>query len=150
MQKSIISKGLVVGIIVLIICMSVVPCISGKIDESIEKEIVNDYEKTPLQVTFISPENGIYFNDQKILPFFKPLVLCGSITIVGEVEPWSEVERIELYINGGLEKIIPSPPWTVIWSWRGRSFSKTTFGMIAYDVYGNQSSDEITTWRIFY
>jgi len=149
MRNDACKKALILAIIVLFLGIIYIPCISGNIDESIDKEIVNDYEKTPLQVTLIRPENGIYFNDQKILPFFKPLVLCGSISIEVEVEPLSEVERIEFLLNGVLQKVIVGPPWLLTWSLGGWSFSKLTFGIIAYDFYGNQASDEITIWRIF-
>ena len=148
-RRNLVRKGLIVVIILLFIGVNVVPGISENIDESKNIETVDNIEHLPLQVTFIRPENGIYFYDHKILPFPVPLVVCGKITIEAEIEPISELDRVEYYINDGLHQTISAPPWFLIWSWGGIPFSKITFRLIAYDFYGNHASDEITIWTLF-
>lgn len=150
-KKTIFGKGIVVALIVLFVGISVMPSISGNINESGDTEITNDVTYLPYQVTFTSPENGIYRNDQKILPFFVPLAFCGIITVEVEAEPVEEIDRVEIYINDGLHEIITGagPTYESSYVWEGEPFSKINFKAIAYGCDNTQASDEITIWRIF-
>lgn len=152
MHNVMFKKSLVCGIFVLFVGITTLPSISGGINESRDTEITNDVTYLPYQVTITSPKNGIYFNNQKILPFLMPLVLRGKITIEGEAEPVEEIDRVEVYINGGLFEIITGsgPTYEFSLDWDGESaFSKINVEVIAYGLDDTQVSDEITIWRIF-
>ena len=141
------KKALVVGIIVLFIGMSYIPSISGNIDEPIDKENVNDYENSP-QVTITKPENGMYFNNQKIFPFFVPLILCGVITIVAKVADGCGSDRVEFSINDVIQETVtgPGPEYEFSLTWV--PFLKINVKVVAYTFNGT-ATDEITIWRIF-
>jgi len=148
MKKKLLSKMEIAFVIVLFIGIGVLPSISGNTSESRNVEIVNDVEH-PLQltVTITYPGNGIYCNNQKILPFFVPLVLYGNISMAIEIKPLSEVDKVEFYVNGRFLGTITTPPFEfgiII-----KPFSRVTVKVIAYGIDGSQDSDEITIWRIF-
>ena len=149
MKKKAPFKMEIAFVIVLFIGIGVLPSISGNTSESRNVEIVNDVEH-PLQltVTITYPENGIYCNNQKILPFCVPLVLYGDISLDIEIEPLSGVDKVEFYINGVYLGESTEPPFDefdiII-----NPFSRVTVKVIAYGIDGSQDSDEITIWRIF-
>ncbi len=151
MHNVMFKNSLVCGIIVLFVGITILPSISGNISEPRDTEITNDVSYSSYQVTFTRPENGIYCNDHKILPFLMPLVLFGKITVELEAEPVDEIDRVEIYINDGIYETItgPGPTYEFYCVWGGEPFSKTNFKAIAYGCDGTQASDEITIWRIF-
>ena len=137
---------LTIGIIILLMGVNIISSFARDV------EIVNDVEH-PLHLTvaITYPENGIYCNDQKILPFCVPLVLYGNISLEVEIKPLSEVDKVEFYIDGGFLFEITDPPFEF-----GnditpfiKPFSRTTIKIIAYSIDGSHDSDEITIWRIF-
>lgn len=151
MKKKSLFKMEIAFVMVLFIGIGVLPSISGNTNESRNVEIVNDVER-PLQltVTITHPGNGIYYNNQKILPFCVPLVLLGDISMAIEIKPLSEVIMVELYINGELLGTITEPPFEFS---NGtiplKPFSGITVKVIVHGTDGIQDSDEITIWRIF-
>ena len=152
MKKKSLSKIEIAFVIVFFIGNGVLPSISGNTNESRNVEIVNDVEH-PLQltVTIMYPGNGIYCNNQKILPFCVPLVLYGNISMAIEIKPLSEIDMVEFYINGELLCTITTPPFefgngTIPFR---KPFSRMTVKVIAYGTDGIQDSDEIVIWRIF-
>ena len=146
MNKDMICKTLALGVIILFIGVGVQPALAIVKQESIDYEYYKEY--TPLEVNIIKPENGIYCNNQKILPFFVPLILCGSISIMTEIEGGSGIDMIEFYINGLLQHVVSGggPHYEYCFSWY--PFSKINVKIIVYTI-NESASDEITIWRIF-
>ncbi len=145
MRTSGVKNGLIVGVILLFIGIAVQPSIA-----TVQSEEKIDIEHTPLQVTITKPENGIYINNHKVLPFFMPLILCGAVTIKVEVIPNDGWASMEFYLNGVIQEIIlgPGPVYEIsLSSWT--LFSKINLEVIAFTYDGNSASDEITIWRIF-
>ncbi len=149
MNKEWLVKILVIGFILLFINTRCFPAVSENIEKSRNQENANDYDNSLLEVNFTRPENGIYFYDHKILPFFVPLVLCGPITIAVTVSNYYGMD-IEIYINGVLQDIIigPGPTYTWGFSYSWARFSKISLNLTAY-TFNETISDEITIWRIF-
>jgi hypothetical protein len=141
-------KCLAVGIILLFVGLAITPKIIGTSSRIRNQEIV-DYENSTLQVIITRPENGIYFNEEKILPFCVPLILCGNITIWIEViANGSGLDRVEFYINDLLQATIPGSGPVYSWCLSWRPFSKLNFKVIAYS-FDESASDEIVIWRLF-
>jgi hypothetical protein len=141
-------KGLAAGIILLFIGLAIAPIISGT-NNQIRNNKPTDYDHSTLQVIFTKPENGIYCNDYKILPFPVPLVLWGPITVEVVISNGSGLNRIEFYFNDVLLATITGPGPSYGWSassWQ--PFSKIKFKVIAYSAT-ESASDEITIWRLF-
>jgi hypothetical protein len=130
--------------------MSIIASSTGNIYKSQDVRCIDNFGKLESGVEFTRPENGIYCFDKKIFPFPVPLVLCGNITVVAEINI-TDFIRAEFYINDGLHEVImgPGPYYGINFSWGGSKFSKTTFKIVAYLINGTQTSDEITIWRIF-
>ena len=140
-------------VIVLFIGISVLPTISGNINESRNVEIVSDIEHPPLQltVTITHPENAVYWKNQKILPFFMPLILRGDIYISAEIETPHGIDCVELWVNGVLQVVDPTPPFGEF-IYGGKAFSRAKIAVVAYVTdytQYTQGSDEIAIWRIF-
>ena len=142
MNKNILT---VVGITILLLGLAVQPSIA-----TVQPKEEIDIEHTPLQVTITKPENGIYINNHKVLPFFVPLILCGAVTVKVEVIPNDGWASMEFYLNGVLQNIIygPGPEYEISIS-SYRLFSKFNLEVIVFTYDGNYASDEITIWKLF-
>ena len=106
-----------------------------------------------ITVTITYPENGLYLNNKKILPFFIPLVIRGPIGFDFEIEtsPGVGIDYVEFYVNDGLQYVDNTPPFEreglITW-WKAR-FSHIKIKIIAYGIDCEPGSDEITIWRLF-
>jgi hypothetical protein len=168
MRDCLFRKGLVLTILLLLIGGTVVPSISGNIQKTGDSEDVEDngffpmytdltlkiyftYSYEFINITIISPENGIYCSNHKIFPFFVPLILCGdtpSFEISLEGSNISEIDRVEFYIDNVLKETLHNGPWWPVISWE-KPFSKIKIKVITYVVDDEQGSDEILIYRIF-
>jgi len=139
-----IRKCLAVGIILLFLGTCIIPGIAQNTQKP--QHVATG---SAFQILITRPENGIYINDHKILPFCVPLVLWGEITVELVALNGSGLVRIEFYINGLLQETITGPD-----SWRMDCgpFSKLTMKAIGYskDEFGfiESDSDEIVIWRL--
>jgi len=146
-----IKKGVVVAVILLFIGVSVLPNISGNINESrnVENIDFDEHSLSEITVTITYPENGIYWNNQKIFPFFVTLVIRGDIGFDVEIEtsPYVGIDYVEFYLNDVLIFRDDSAPFE-FGPCPNIPFSKIKIGIIAY-ANGDQGSDEIVIWRLF-
>ena len=147
------KKPLAIAVIILFIGVSVLPSISGNNNRSRDVENIDfdEHSFSDITVTITYPEDGIYWNNQKIFPFFVTLVICGDLGFDVEIEtsPYVEIDYVELYINDGLQYTDNTPPFEFGPLCLNIPFSKIKTGIIAYATNGDQGSDEIVIWRIF-
>ena len=111
--------------------------------------IIEKFETTPPQVNITKPVNAIYWNNEEILPFFKPIIF-GPIDIT--VEAWDEsgVDRALIYIDDDFKykfKFTGSANFS--WRWDIEEFGKHTIKVIVYDNIGNKASKELEVWKFF-
>lgn len=111
--------------------------------------IIEKFETTPPQVNITKPVNAIYWNNKKILSFFKPIIF-GPIDIT--VEAWDEsgVDRALIYIDDDFKykfKFTGSANFS--WRWDIEEFGKHTIKVIVYDNIGNKASKELEVWKFF-
>ena len=148
-----IRKCLAVAVILLFIGVSVLPSISGNDNRSrnVENIDFNEHSLSNITVTITYPEDGIYWNNQKIFPFFVTLVIRGDIWLDFEIEtsPYVGIDYVELYLNDVLIFRDDSEPFEFGPLCPNMPFSKIKIGIIAYATNGDQGSDEIVIWRIF-
>ncbi len=98
-------------------------------------------------VTITKPINGIYINDNKILPFPKPLII-GPITIeVTATQIPFGIDRVEFSINGGVKETDSEVPYT--WTWSTPTIFRHTITITAYDTSGKSGQTSITVWKFF-
>ncbi len=98
-------------------------------------------------IEITKPENAIYIQDKKILPFFKP-VIFGKITI--EVDALNDgfgIDRVEFYIDEELIENITSPPYQCMWD--ERVFFKHKITVVAHDIMGENTSRQLIVWKFF-
>jgi hypothetical protein len=137
-------KWLAVGIILLFVGTYIIPTIAQDTQKSQQTVVDSGF-----QIIIIKPENGIYINDYKILPFCVPLVLWRDITVELVALNGSGLVWIEFFINGLLKETITGSD-----SWRMSCgpFSKLNIKTMGYskDEFGNieSDSDEIVIWRL--
>ena len=114
-----------------------------------------------ITVTFTYPENAIYWNDRKIMPYSVPFILHGNgdlsfnwfrfyrdtpveYTITGPID------RVDFYLDGSLIGSATAAPYEFELPILMPSFSHITVKIIAYGgSQGDWGSDEITIWRLF-
>jgi len=147
-----IRKCLAVAVILLFIGMSVLPSISGNNNRSrnVENIDFDEHSLSDITVTITYPEDGIYWNNQKIFPFFVTLVIRGDIWLDFEIEtsPYVGIDYVEFYLNDVLLFTDNSEPFE-FGQCPNIPFSKIKIGIIAYATNDDQGSDEIVIWRIF-
>lgn len=114
-----------------------------------------------ITVTFTYPENAIYWNDRKIMPYSVPFILHGNgdlsfnwfrfyrdtpveYTITGPID------RVDFYLDGSLIGSVTAAPYEFEFPILMPSFSHITVKIIAYGAsQGDWGGDEITIWRLF-
>ena len=144
MRKIQICKAIVIATIVLLIVISFQSSVTANMNKPLTEEFT---------ISITKPENAIYRNNQKLMPFWFPLVLCGSIDIEIEVSPPGTIlDRMEIYVNNELYNIVrgPGPFDNYIFTCEGKSFSKILIEVLGYGLDDNSGEKaEITIWRIF-
>lgn len=106
-----------------------------------------DNENPSLEIS--KPDNGIYINNNKILPFFLPLIIIGDMNIVVEASDGvSGMDCVEFYINDELMYIDYEIPYNYLWS-VAVTLKFFSIEVKAYDVAGNSVSDKILLFKIF-
>jgi parallel beta-helix repeat protein len=121
------------------------------IPESINKDmypLMEPYGEIPLMIRFVKPEyHFLYILNLKLLYLYpdNPTVIFGKITIKIEVLNSSLVEKVELYIDGDLEKTFLEEPYH--WIWHKRTFFEHSLKTVVYDSTGNIATVEMNVWR---
>lgn len=94
-----------------------------------------------LQVEITKPEKAFYINNNKILPFFTPVIL-RDIDI--EVTASENTDYVEFYIDDVLKNTDNKAPY--VWLWDEKAFFRHKIKVEAYDNTGNSASDERVVW----
>jgi hypothetical protein len=99
------------------------------------------------QITIIKPTSALYFLNQKILEWRKPLII-GKIDVeVTAFDNVSGIAYVQFLINGELQGNISNSPYT--WRWEKRTFGKQTLTVRAYNMTGSFASDEMIVQKLF-
>jgi len=107
----------------------------------------------PPYVEIISPQNGLYLRDLRLLPFLlrQRTIIFGAVTIEVDAFDSSGVEKVEFYIDAGSspEETVYDEPYS--WTLTGGSFirGKYTITAVAYDNAGNINTDVIVVRKFF-
>ncbi|HEC81565.1 MAG TPA: PKD domain-containing protein, partial [Thermoplasmatales archaeon] len=104
--------------------------------------IGKDFTKPTLKVN--KPEQAIYFNNNRMLPFFTPVII-GNIDIKVTATDESGVKRVELYIDNVLKANLTTKPYT--WRWSEKTFGRHTIKIVAYDNFDNSAEKDIMVWK---
>jgi hypothetical protein len=116
-----------------------------------------------ITVTFTYPEDGIYWNEKKILPYSVPFILHGNgkigfahlrfyrdTPINYTIESSVGISLVEFYMDGVLIVTVTTPPYEFAWNCQMTSFSHRNCKIVAYGPNPNDwGSDEITIYRLF-
>ncbi len=104
-------------------------------------------DTTPPSVKITKPEKAIYLNNNKITPFFIPIII-GAIDIdVQATDAESGMKQVEFYIDNVLKSTDTTSPYS--WTWSTMAFFSHTIKAVACDNAGNTATDEITVWKFF-
>jgi len=107
-------------------------------------------DNTPPSVSILKPENAIYIINKKIMPLLLKSLIIGSIDIeVNATDDLLGVDKVEIYIDNKLKTTDTSEPYSWTWDERTPFRFRHMIKVIAYDVAGNNASDEITVWKFF-
>ena len=96
-----------------------------------------------LKTKRITINDFIYLKNQKILPFFKTIIVGPlSIRIADE-----SIKKAEFYIDGELKETLDKPPF--YWQWSEQAFMKHTVETKIFDQGGNDVSSGEMEFYIF-
>ena len=101
----------------------------------------------PPVVDIVKPINALYFYNNKILPFFIPIIIGGIDVEIYASDDKSGVDHVSFYLDGMLKANLTSEPYK--WTWNEKTPGRHTIKATAYDIAGNQATDEIIVWRFF-
>jgi len=104
--------------------------------------VVKCNDTFPPEMGIIKPENGIYINDRKIIPFSETISI-GKITFEAEIN--RTIEEMRCYIDGELNKTFYSPPFMVEIDKKGIAWHNVKF--VAY--FGNAGENRAVKKRVF-
>ena len=113
--------------------------------------LMNPYiaDHEPPTIKILSPEFAfIYVNGQKILPFYKTLII-GKITIATQAfDSITGIRKVEFSIDGILKYTDTEAPYSMVWSERYFTH-KHTIKVTAYDQLGNTAKAELAVTKYF-
>ena len=112
---------------------------------SFTSEILGDITPPAVQIT--KPDNALYIRNDRVFPFFVPLVLFEIDVQVTASDAESGIERVEFYIDDILKANDTLEPYS--WTWSERSFFMYTLKVIAYDNAGHHTEKEMRVWKFF-
>ena len=143
--------------LLLFLGVAVAPSINADVKEPEPVPVINqnkeEFSSFGVNITFTYPENAIYWNEHKIVPFSVPLILHSKgdiyVQIEFTIEPLEKVSYLELYINDVLQVTIFSPPFPdkLILPVPPLSYAKST--IIVGTPGEPQNSASIIVWRLF-
>jgi len=110
-------------------------------DPSMRREGVSNFTS---QIEIIKPDNGFYLNNNKIFPFFSP-VMIGEVLI--KTNASEDIEYVEFYIDNVYFETDIDYPFE--WVWDEKSYFKHTIKAVAYNHLEKQVNDEIVIWKFF-
>ncbi|HEC76866.1 MAG TPA: hypothetical protein ENI33_06385 [Thermoplasmatales archaeon] len=95
-------------------------------------------DTNPPAVIIERPKRFLYIADRPIIPTLIKPIIFGRITIrVFARDYESEIEKVEIYIDGRLRHVATDPPY--IWMWNERTFGNHLITAIGYDEAGNSN-----------
>ena len=95
-------------------------------------------DTNPPAVIIERPKRFLYIADRPIIPTLIKPVIFGRITIkVFATDYESEIEKVQIYIDGRLKHTAREPPY--IWMWNERAFGNHIITATAYDKAGNRN-----------
>jgi PKD repeat protein len=109
--------------------------------------ITKEDDTTPPTIEIRKPENALYLNNKKILPFSIPVIIKKIDIDVNASDDQIGIDKVEFYIDNKLTATDTSPPYS--WTWDKRAFFRHTIRVTAYDIAGNNASKEITVLKFF-
>lgn len=110
-------------------------------DPSMRREGISD---SSMNIEIIHPDNGFYFNNNKIFPFITS-VMIGDALI--RTSTSGDIQYVEFYLDGVLTDIDMEESFE--WVWDEVDFFKHTVKVVAYDSFENRAEDELVVWKFF-
>jgi hypothetical protein len=110
-------------------------------DPSMRREGISDSSSN---IKIIHPDNGFYFNNNKIFPFFTSIMI-GDILI--QTTTSEDIEYVEFYVNEVHMDTDVDYPFE--WIWDETGFFKHTVKVVAYTGLEEQVDDELVIWKFF-
>ncbi len=95
-------------------------------------------------IEIINPENGFYFNNNKIFPFFTSVLIGDALIKTNTSE---NIEYVEFYIDDVYMYTDFDYPFE--WNWDEPNFFKHKLKVVAYDKMEEQVYDELFIWKFF-
>ena len=107
---------------------------------------VYEIDNVPPTVNITKPTDGLYINDEKIMPLRNKTVILGRITIKANASDNIGVARVDFYIDDKLVHMNYTKPY--YWLWDEFAIGRHTIKVVAHDFEGNSAFDEQKVWII--
>jgi len=108
-----------------------------------------DYPPLPI-IEITNPKEGFfYFQDKPIFPISNKTFIYGPTTIKIHIQKTSiaQVERVEIKVNGKLEKTFNKNDYNYEYEWSPKLCGQYTIKIIVYDNAGQNFSDSIKLFK---
>jgi len=101
----------------------------------------------PFDLSLVSPSNGIYFKNNKVLPLLFRSIVIGDIEFF--VDASNRATKVEFYVNAKLKKIDTSQPFEYYWDEKSFLLHRHLIKIKAFDDYGNSVVERKMIIRYF-
>ena len=100
-----------------------------------------------LSISITSPTNGLYLGNNRIFPFFAPVIFGDATIQVDIINPGDGIEQVSFYVNDELCLTDEEFPYECLID--ESSFGKQSICVIALDSSGNSVSKTLDIWKFF-
>ena len=101
----------------------------------------------PFDLNLVSPSNGIYFKNNKVLPLLFRSIVIGDIEFI--VDASNRATKVEFYVDARLKKTDTSQPFEYYWDEKSFLLHRHLIKIKAYDDYGNSVVERKMMIRYF-
>jgi hypothetical protein len=102
-------------------------------------------ESEPPSFVIAKPENGIYYQNNKLISFPIPIII-GSIDVeINAFDENSGISHIDIFIDDNFKCKITQEPY--VWIWTEKSFFRHELKIVVYDNAGNDNTKNLIVWK---
>jgi PKD repeat protein len=109
--------------------------------------LIKPSDETPPALTIIQPGNGIYLNNNQILPFRTPVIIQSVEVVIEAEDAESGIDYLIISVDGTPQVQLHVEPYT--WMYETEGFGQHTLAVEAFDIVGNSAIEERMVWTLF-
>jgi hypothetical protein len=118
------------------------------IEDAVDTALFGYVTNLSLVIQITKPEQGLYINNKKILPFTSlPPVIVKSIDIETLARTSCDIDHVEFLVDGVVQTSDTSAPYMWTWDQKIPFKFRHILQVTVYDTEGFQTSDDMMVWK---